>query len=76
MNVYRERDVKLARTAMIGRDSVLGSGTSVDEGSHVRCHAGLNYGYKYISGMICECICLAWPHATSLQGQHCVGGLA
>ncbi|KAL3149193.1 hypothetical protein ABBQ32_002021 [Trebouxia sp. C0010 RCD-2024] len=46
-NCYRGQDIKLARTAILGRDSVLGAGTSVDEGSQVRnsvigrdCHIG------------------------------------
>lgn len=36
-NRYREDHVKLARSATLGRDSAIGSGSSLDEGSQVTC---------------------------------------
>ena len=39
----REQNVKVARTAVVGRDSAIGAGSSVDEGSQVRPAAFMSH---------------------------------
>lgn len=55
----REQHVKVARTAVVGRDSAVGNGSSLDEGTQVRSdamHAWITTSRQSASICTCELI--------------------